>query len=219
MSAIHEKIKKLLALAGNNSNEHEAARAMEIASELMMRHGIEQEQLGGEKPSIKEGDYFNVDYAWYGDAAWAAARLYGVRTLRMKSRTDEKWKFVGRPQNIEAAEATFAFIILQVEGLYKAHLPKGLSQRERSAYRKDFKRGCAHRVYARACEVANQQSLPTSANAIVLHRSELEREVNDYLEERYQAPKKQVARTIKVGNGYWDGKRAGDSVDLHRSVK
>jgi hypothetical protein len=44
-NGIHEKIRKLLALARNNDNQAEAALALARAQALMMRHGIEEETL------------------------------------------------------------------------------------------------------------------------------------------------------------------------------
>ena len=40
-----DKIKKLLALASNNPNEEEAARAMDKAQAMMLKHGIERDQV------------------------------------------------------------------------------------------------------------------------------------------------------------------------------
>jgi len=70
VNAIREKIKKLLAVAEGQANEHESARAMELASSLMMRHGIDRESLG-EKPTVGEGSYFPIDYKWHRTTAQA----------------------------------------------------------------------------------------------------------------------------------------------------
>lgn len=50
---ILKKIEKLLALAGNNPNEHEAIAAALKAQELMARYNIELAEVNGENPTQK----------------------------------------------------------------------------------------------------------------------------------------------------------------------
>ena len=54
MEKIIERIKKLLALSGNNSNEYEREVAMQAAQELLEKHNLEMTDIEGhftgEKP-------------------------------------------------------------------------------------------------------------------------------------------------------------------------
>ena len=56
MEKIIDRVKKLLALAGNNPNEHEAASAMEKAFAILAEHNLTMEtvQAKGDKPAASE---------------------------------------------------------------------------------------------------------------------------------------------------------------------
>src|SRR5690606_5442235 len=105
---------------------------------------IKQDELG-ELPKVKK-QYLNAALNKYQLVlANAAAHLYGCKVI-MYGRGKQGIEFVGREMNIEAASFTLIFLTQQVEGLYKQGLTKGLSQRQRSEFRKTFKWACACRV-------------------------------------------------------------------------
>lgn len=215
MDNITSRIKKLLALAQNNPNEAEAASAMAKASALMMEHGITQEALG----DIKEGGYFPVDYIHHRILAQAAGMLYGVTPVG--TFTWEEFRFVGRPENIQAAADTYVFLVDQVESLYKALLPKGMSKQTRANFRREFKKACAGRVYDRVAHIVAEQCLPSESNSRALvvqdHRKTLEAEVDNFL-----SGKIEETTLSAVINPYSMGARvgtiAGEHVELNRKV-
>ena len=87
--------------------------------------------------------------------AQAAGFFYGCKVLFWRS-GKHGFAFIGRPDNTDAAEMTMMWLTQQIKELYKANLPKGLTQPQRQEFRKTFKVACAHRVYLRAAEfVAN----------------------------------------------------------------
>jgi hypothetical protein len=62
MASIEERIAKLLRLASNNPNEHEATAAAEKASALMREHGIEMAHIqmsGGERLRVEHQSHAN----------------------------------------------------------------------------------------------------------------------------------------------------------------
>ena len=72
MSAIEDRIRKLLALA-DSPNENEAASAAEKAQALMLRYGIEMAAVaaaGGERLAVDEQV---VDGAWRSTSRWWTA--------------------------------------------------------------------------------------------------------------------------------------------------
>lgn len=215
------KIKKLLALGKNNNNEHEAAQAMAMAAAMMAKHGIEQDQLkDADKPTAGLGPWITMEAKYWRTVARAAAHLYGGQSgLPTKGATD-RVRFAGRPEVREAAEETFAFIILQIEALYKAALPKGLSKTERAEFRATFKQACAARVEDRVGEIVHtlqtQDVAATGSTALVVanHRAIMAKEI-----EQLWSGKGKAARSPRVGNGSFAGWAAGDHVDLNQKVK
>jgi hypothetical protein len=135
--------------------------------------------------------------------------------------------FVGRPDNIDAAQMTYQFLCEQIEALYKHSLPKGLTQRERAKYRKEFKFTASLRVYNRACEIirsmrAGEQIEGTGSTALVVvsQLKQLEAEVNDFLSQ-VVGGKEVKGRSVTIKEftqGVADGRRAGDKVQLNKVV-
>lgn len=225
MSEIHDKIRAILATAADErGNDNERANAERLASMLMMRHGISADELG-EKPTVGEGALFDISYKWYRFVASAAGLLYGVKPFYQTGGEVLRCRFVGRQDNIDAAQDTLAFYLLQVEMLYKAHLPKGLSKKERADYRKTFKEQCAARVYTRVHAIVQEQTkaaAPTSdstALVVIAHREQLDNEADEFIKAKADVkPMRAVTVANKSYTAAQDGRRAGDTVDLNRKV-
>lgn len=222
MSAIHDKIRKLLAVANGNANEAESEVAMKMAAALMAKHQIDQDELGIAREDVIHGDMFEMSHLWHLHAAHAAGVLYGAQP--MSSRNKEWVGFVGRPSNINAAQDTMAYIIVQVEALYKASLPKGLSKRARAEFRDDFKKACALRVYHRCLDIVDdlrkQKDAVKGVNALVVqdHFKTLKEENEAFLQGVPKA-KPLKALVIKERVGSFIGHRAGDHVQINRTVE
>lgn len=212
---VHDKIRKLLAMAEGQANEDESDNALRLATQLMMKHGIAQDDLDEEKVDAmaKRGSYYAFKNRWQLLIAQAAATLYGTAVLQR----GKELSFNGRADNIGASEDTFAFLILQVEAMYKAALPKGMSKKERAEYRTSFKNSCALRVQHRAAEIVEEvNALPSSGTSLVIHRSQLKQEIDDLFSS--MDIKKGRSLKIRRGSGTVDGRVAGDRVDLNRKV-
>ena len=236
MNDIKQKIRKLLAMAatGSGASEDEAATAMKMAMALMTRHGIEQDQLGGELPKAvfgqrgrtrdqKKGQRVNAAMIpHHVSLASAAATLYGCKAL-FYDRGRNGFVFVGRPDNIDAAETTLFWLIQQVEELFKEAKKIKLEENEFIArtdeFRITFKEACSNRVWHRAIDLVKNPALIAQATG----KNELV--VKDYFEkldaEAVQAMgkvKPMRASKSKYGYGSIAGWKAGDKVKLRREI-
>ena len=218
---IRDRIRKLLNLGSNNPNEHEATRAMELAAAMMFKHGIERSELE-EKPKVGQTKDLELDHRWELMLGQAAAYLYGCKTLRNVAAG--RFTILGRPDNRQAAEDTYGYLVDQVEGLYKQSLPSGMSKKDRAEYRRTFKDACALRVYHRAVEAINNLEKKdnavsgSTALVVIAHRQELIEEVDDFLV-KIGATKGRPVRVRDDTAGARAGLSAGDHVKLHRSVR
>lgn len=149
------KIGKLLNMTVENGcTEDEQESAMRMAAGLAARAGIELESLrakdtsSAERKAIKKSisQEFKIHQIF---SAQAAAALYGCE-LFLYDQGRQGLLFVGREENVEMAEQTMFWLMRQVELLYKQHLPRGMTQRDRAEYRKTFKAACAQTVMRRA---------------------------------------------------------------------
>lgn len=222
MTAIQDKIRKLLALAQGQANEHESARALELASRLMMQHGIDAASL--DKPTIGESGWIDVtDSRWIMPIAEGIGKLYGVMAVgRGKHSGWNHFRFIGREDNREAAYETMSFVILQVEQAYKIALPKGLAQRERAQFRRDFKLSAAIRIQRRCHDIVATQideKRETGTALLVLdHRKQLQIELEDYRKQQGVKTTKSRAIAIKHADAWSLGRAAGQHVDLNVKV-
>lgn len=242
-NAIKQKITKLLAMAatGSGATEDEAATAMKMAMALMARHGIEQSELGGVQIQAKFSSRVRTREQKKGSRdtaamlphqvslASAAGCLYGCKAL-FYDRGKQGFVFVGRNDNMDAAEITLFWLIRQVDELYKtataqkfAGLDTAHEYRSQHAeFRATFKQACSDRVWSRALALMQNPTLLAQATG----RTELV--VKDYFEKlaaeaeqaivQQQGVVKAMHTKRRWGNGTSAGYAAGDKVQLRKEV-
>ena len=207
-----DKIRKLLALANNNTNEEEAASAMSKARELMLKHGIEDKDLIEKSKSGVEYSTITKCQAWEIKTAFAAATLAGVQPLTYPKASSAG--FLGRPENNELAQLLWVWINQQVEAFYKAALPRGLTQKERSEFLKSFKWACSNRIIARALKIVQEDKEEHKSFALVLVN-----EVELKLREDQVPVGKGKVHKMKNRDAAVAGYQAADQVKLSKELE
>jgi len=222
------KIAKLLNLARDKgASENEAATAMAMATKLMLMHGIAETDMHQSKTFADKSTTFEVDRDWMEVLVQASGKLFGCMTLKTKNREGATvFYFIGRPDNHDAAIATYQFLSDQVERLYKTSLPRGLTQKARAEYRRTFKYACAVRVYHRAEDLIAEMSskdnvAATGTTALVVqgHFEKLADEVDEFLKHTGMKIRVTRARPRSGGSGTMAGRMAGDSVNLRGTIR
>lgn len=209
LEKLRSRLRKLLNMTVENGcTEDEQESAMRMAAGLAARGGIESELEALKNASPDTGPVkrkatrkgFTQEFKIHQLlAAQAAGLLYGCE-LYSYGGGKRGIFFIGREENIEAAEMTMFWLMRQVELLYKQSLPRGMTQSARAEYRRTFKAACAHRVYERARdlmwdmkmnEASAQQA--TGQNALVVqgYFKTLEQENSEYF---LGTPEQQAAR-------------------------
>jgi hypothetical protein len=223
--AILDRIQKLLALANDKAaTENEAATAMRMAMGLMARHNIEETQIiERNKPATTQRE-IKLEREWWVNVCAAAAELYSCRYLIY---ANESIRFIGDPVNTEAAFMTATWLADQVERLYSANLPPGMTQSERAKYRRTFKFACAVRVRLRARELmkdireneAAAQSATGSTALVVASMMDQQLALaDDFLAQKYPNLRTKKSKPRKLGPGTRAGYAAGEHVNLRRNV-
>lgn len=203
-----ERISKLMNMTVENGcTEDEAANAMRMAAGLAAKIGISLDSVRPKEQVIPKAILREINrglkvYESY--CAEAAAILYGVQCNAPNYGKHGFW-FVGREENIELAEQTMLWLVRQVELLYKQHLPRGLSKRDRAEFRGSFKDACAERVYHRAHQMMREMKRDdraaqeaTGSNALVVagYFETLKSEVETYWDDTYYKPARERAKRI-----------------------
>lgn len=229
-TAIHDRILKLLNMTEENGcTEDEAETALRMAAGLMARHGINEDQInaraGQSKRSATRKRYSSRLQNHQVILAQAAAVIYGCEVWTY-SGGKFGIEFVGRQENIDLAQDTMFWLIRQVDFIYKAALPKGLSQHDRKKYRDSFKDHCALRVHQRAISLieelkANEQTAhaATGSTAIVVanHFAVLAEEINEVKSTVRFSRRPARGSGVRQGWGAAEGYAAGDKVQLKKA--
>lgn len=223
---IIDKIRRLQNMTvENGASEEEAETAMRMAMGLMARYSIEQSMIKGVEAPKATTKKFSAAFKKHQLlCGQAAATLYGCKLLTIGG---GKYgiEFVGRPDNIEAAELTMFWLINQMDGFYKQALPKGLTQAARSEFRRTFKEACAVRIMSRARDMMDEiqksdaaAQASTGSNALVVmgHFQQLVKENDDVL--AGMNVRKGRAKTMSVGSGTLSGNAAGNKIKLRKEI-
>jgi Protein of unknown function (DUF2786) len=228
---IIDRIHKLLNMtSAKGCTEDEAETALRMAAGLMAKHGIQEDQLN--KAEIKNlariGRRVSQDFKRYQLlTAQAAGELFGCKMV-LYGRGKYGFEFIGRPDNLEAAESTMFWLLEQLERFYKEALPRGMTVSARAKYRKTFKEACALRVFHRAVSLMNQMSRDneaaqsaTGSTALVVegHFKRLARENEEMMASHYGDIREGRAMRFTSGSGTADGHSAGDRVKLRKELQ
>jgi hypothetical protein len=227
--AIRDRIRKLLNMTEENGcTEDEAETAMRMAAGLMARHGIDEDsiraQMGQAKRTATRKRHSAKLQNHQVILAQAAAVIYGCEVWTYNG---GKFgiEFVGREENIEMAQDTMFWLIRQVDFIYKAHLPKGLTQQARKKYRDSFKDHCAARVLQRAHalveemksnEQAATQATGSTALVVANHFAVLREEIEEVRKMVVFSRRRSRGGSLRQGWGASEGYAAGDKVQLRK---
>lgn len=235
MSAIADKIRKLLALATSN-NPHEAAAAASRAQELMIKYAVEEEEVRGRDPSASSAEPIEVEELfwsgqgpkWEGILAEAMSRSFLCRCYR--DRASYKIYMVGRASAREVFKATYLFIKDEINRLAKsgwevekhayAELlePKMVNGKGR-AWRTSFGLGAVSTISHRLND--NMKKLtagttngatPTSTAIVLVSR---QKELDTYIAVNLRLTKGSRAR-YSAADGYTAGRIAGNNIDISK---
>lgn len=160
--SIIEKVQKLLALAGNNPNEAEAASASAKAMELLQAYNLDMTTL--ERHSGKSGKReakFRAGglYPWQRDLWYAVSKLhFCMYWFQRGLNKGDKYqhKIVGRRENVVAAELMAQYLQDTIERMARARVgnyPPEFFTRSNISYRD----GIAARLARRLWDMRNQK--------------------------------------------------------------
>lgn len=159
MSAILDKIRKLLTLSAKSTNANEAAVAAAAAQRLMTEHQIAEAELETgathERPSLSTDplDTFgNRSVTWkeilssqlcsmHGCKVWKETHFEGRRAR------ERRMRIVGRPSDVASVRYLYAWLTSEIERLVQRN-GKGRGQRYAYSYRVGAVNGCLEAMWA-----------------------------------------------------------------------
>lgn len=156
---IISQIQKLLALAGNNPNEHERNAAMEKAFELLGKHNLTMAQVKSSKKSRLHTTNIKAD-KWRRTIVAAISKLYYTKSLIQRMGTKDLIVLVGREDNVRTTE-------LITEWLIDAIRREGNSRFTSNRQRISFRLGGAAMVTMKALQLMEMEKQKASYNEFV----------------------------------------------------
>ena len=221
MDNILAKIKKLQALAANNSNVAEAAAAAAKAQALMFEHNITTAEV--ETASVADV-YEKIEHtldANRNTIGWKASLLYVIakhnfcRAVSHGGTT--RMSLVGKRSNVEGVLYLYAVCEREIDRLATAETKAQLA--DKAIFRRSFCRGAVAAISERLR--AQRQASEAQANtahttALVLRN--VETEVAAQLKRFF--PRLQTRRSAcrNHGDGYARGQAAGRTIGLHGGI-
>ena len=172
VSAIAEKVRKLLALSARAGTEAEALVAVETARAIVARHNLDagiltlQEELKAEQAETQTFRRMPPHYVFL---ASACDVLLDVRWFMTTSLIGDKHiVFIGLPVNVQVAVLTFEYLRASVESLLNGRHEKKLRMWSKPQYRA-FRLGVSKRVYGMASDAKNAQCEQSAESAALIH--------------------------------------------------
>jgi hypothetical protein len=216
--SIISKIQKLLALAGNNPNQHERERAMEAAMELLDAHNLEMddvENFQGNKPG--ETRLKIPLNKWRQMLVQAACELYCCRFYLCKPPRGSSYNpvLIGTAEN----RAVCAQII---DWLIKSVAKESNKSYTEESKRKAFRLGAALMIGFRASQIVKErlaQNEASTGTSLMVLRHSLQKANDDYMKEiMSNAPTQRSRSTHVEGYAFAQGLKYGATVGLERQL-
>lgn len=228
IESIKDRIRKLLARA--NSGQEGSELAMSMAMGLMAKHSIDQKEVGGVAVKAKQGKTQTLKTSRGTnslpqekiDVLTAAGVLYGCRVV-LYSKTG--FAFVGRDDNIEAAEVTAQWLSDQIDYLFKVYYKDRGSKaadKNHGKIRSAFKQAASRQVAWRAQELINNppehllKDIKGGALVVKDHFALLNQENQEILDRMNTKTLKNPK--MKFTDGTYEGLQAGNSVKLRQEI-
>ena len=224
---IIELIKKCFALSGS-PNEHEAARAMEKAQELLEKYNLSLADVAVRVKSEIIRQYYNVlgRFLWRKMLVVYIAQRNFCQGYMISGRAGrDVVLIIGREVNVAATVEMVNWILPQVERLgrqaARQHNPREDFEGEgcvsKQRFRNSFCLGLVTRVNNRLYE-AQQERAACNVNtkALVVN---LRAEVDDWVKENLSMGRGGQGARNESWGGYSAGRSAGDSVSLRKASK
>ncbi|MBS1952589.1 MAG: DUF2786 domain-containing protein [Cyanobacteria bacterium SZAS-4] len=220
-SSVANRIRKLIALATGNANEHERLVAMEAAQKLLDEHNLSMFDIEGEVHRASDVDHKALReiklQPWVRIIMHCVCKLYNT-TFFMRKHAGESYHpvVIGTPENIEVTLDIATWLITSITKESKITFKM---QKERNS----FKLGAAQRLFERVEELLTKPAETTSgakSTQLSVVRNALQVANQEYLQQLLPNARTNRTRPLYSSNaGYSAGREFGNSMSLDKQIK
>lgn len=227
--SIINKVRKLIALAGNNPNENERAAAMAKAMDMLAQHNLSMDTVDAvDKQSevVEEITKLSTD-AWARYVIQAACDLYYCTFMLSgcyRTTSTGKWvkefkpTLIGKPENIAIAVDVARWLI----GCVRTESNKFST----SILKRSFCLGAGMKLRARVEDILKEERAHAltmnggTGTSLMVIRNKLQRLNHEYINEHHGDAVSKVGRRSNIDPmAAIMGARFGDSVNLNRGSR
>lgn len=218
--SVANKIRKLIALATGNANEHERLVAMEAAQKLLDEHNLSMFDVQGEVDRASSVDHKALReiklQPWVRIVMHSVCKLYNT-TFFMRKHAGESYHpvVIGTTENIAVTLDIATWLISSITRESKVIFK---NQKERNS----FKLGAAQRLFERVDELLNKPTETTSGatTQLTVVRNALQVANQTYLQELLPNARTNRTRPLYSSNaGYSAGREFGNSMSLNKQIQ
>lgn len=205
-----ERLRKLLALAGNNPSQNEAELAMQKAQEIALEHGIDLALIGNitEEESTIIRENFNFGQRLPTVNAFVTnilVKYFNVRIITSGSRENGRSLiFVGSRDAISTAKYIYDWLSNTMVNCWKVFYEKtsGISLKDKQAYLFGFYGGLDKKLeHNRQVIEGNKLTNENDKNKYALVQTNLKNRINSFVEKEFPSLRRLPAKNISIGNG------------------
>ncbi len=218
---IIDKIRKCLALAGNNPDEAEAESAMRQAHKLLAIHNLTMIEIKDEKEVIQDSWETSFSSPWVRHIVSNIAKLYFCDLYYERfSKTKVIYQYVGTPENIEVSKEISIWI---VKGVSKMAMK--IAKKRGKEY-SSFCGGASTKIRQRAIELIKESRregiIEESTGKSLVVKSVYEQmdiRIKDWFKTQdIRLLSKAVSSYRGHGNLFKEGIEYGNKVNLNRQI-
>lgn len=220
------KMKKLLAMAEGNANEHEAMVAAKQLHSMLAKHNVSMDELSSEDNPIDEEGTETRNRPWKRIVATKVAELYFCKMYSLSKRNGKaKYMFVGTEANRSFAIYIFQMIIKAIEKDGHRQCFEHTGKRT-GAFYTSFLAGAQDRIRERCNDLIDsakagtlQDEDGTTLPALLSTYKQTEEMLNSWMEKNLGQMKTTSSKTRATNAaGYGKGQEAGNRVQLSRTL-
>lgn len=213
MDHIHERIRRLLALANDPANPNEAAAAAAAAQKLMFKHSISAEQLEIQEEELVTCEAYRVQgkqvQYWRHILITGVARSNDCRAYR----SGNTLQLFGTEAQVQTVRYIYAYLDRTIEALCKTSLSVALAAVDSKTARSSFKLGAAEQVCLRLWQAykAQRREVEGQGTALAIINNKLARLEKEYENIGTQSYRRKVSTDDEMCAA---GHRAGAKIPL-----
>lgn len=208
-----DRIRKLLALASNNSNIHEASLAAERAQKLIIENNLSLFDIEKESPKFSSFTYESKIDPWRRFLAHMVAECMGGHCFYERAKKGSSqgyYIFSGPNESPESIAYLYSFICDQLEALYILHSILNKSDMHGKSVRTSWFNGAVSEITVRLRK--RQKIIETESDnkeALVLSKKEL-----DKYTDKFDLVKDNASSPIRDDSAYNQGRKASEKVEF-----